>query len=114
MQKFQDWVEKKKITESSFHNPMTSQKLGGNPFFSGLIKLQRGLQKGELDSGYMGSSIVANRFGLSQEEIEAMLKHKIVINNDYDDGRRTDINVVRLKSFLSQMPGQSPQPRLGQ
>lgn len=106
---FNEWIVKRKLTESDLTNPMSGQSLGGHPFFSGMNKLQRGLQAGELSSGYTGGySVVANKFGLSPEETEEMLNRGLIARGQ--DGM--DINTHRLQMFLKQMPGQSPNPRV--
>jgi len=105
---FKDWAKKRDLAESDLHNPMSAQSLGGNPFISGLHKLQKGLQAGELSSGFTGHSVVAGKFGLSPEETQEMLKRGVLARGQ--DG--VDVNTRRLQMFLKQMPGQSPNPRI--
>lgn len=105
---FKEWVEKRNVAESDLHNPMSGQSLGGNPFISGLHKLQRGLQNGELASGYTGHSVAGSKFGLSPEETQEMLRRGLLARGQ--DG--IDVNTQRLQMFLKQLPGQSPNPRI--
>lgn len=106
---FREWSEKRDILESDINNSMSGQSLGGNPFISGLMKLQRGLQAGEVSGGYVGGyGVIGNKFGLSSEEMDEILKYKILVRGQ--DGM--DINTDRLQMFLKQMPGQSPNPRV--
>jgi len=106
---FREWSEKRGFSESDINNPMSGQSLGGNPFISGLNKLQKGLRAGEVSNGYTGGySVIANKFGLSPEEIEEMLNRGLIAKGQ--DGM--DINTERLQMFLRQMPGQSPNPRV--
>jgi hypothetical protein len=106
---FQDWMERRILSESEFNNPMTTQNFGGNPFVSGLHKLQKGLQGGLVANGnYQGHSVLANQFGLSPEETQEMLRFNIIVRGQ--DG--TNVNTQRLQMFLKQMPGQTPNPRI--
>ena len=106
---FKDWAEKRHLAESEINNPISGQSLGGSPFISGLHKLQKGLRAGEVSNGYTGGySVIANKFGLSPEEIEEMLNRGLIAKGQ--DGM--DINTRRLQMFLKQMPGQSPNPRV--
>lgn len=105
---FKDWVAKRDLAESDIHNSLSTQSLGGNPFISGLNKLQKGLQGGELSGGFTGHGVAGNKFGLSPEETQEMLRRGLLARGQ--DG--VDINTARLQMFLKQMPGQSPNPRI--
>lgn len=105
---FKDWVAKRDLSESDLHNSLSTQSLGGNPFISGLNKLQKGLQGGELSGGFTGHSVAGNKFGLSPEETQEMLKRGVFARGQ--DG--IDINTQRLQGFLKQLPGQSQNPRI--
>lgn len=109
MIKFSEWFEKRVVLESDINNSMSGQSLGGNAFISGLNKLQRGLQAGEVSRGYVGGyGVIGNKFGLSSKEMDEILKYKVLVRGQ--DGM--DISIDRLQMFLKQLPGQSPNPRV--
>lgn len=105
---FREWAKKRDLAESDLHNPMSTQSIGGNPFISGLHKLQKGLQGGELSGGFTGHSVAGSKFGLSPEETQEMLKRGLLARGQ----NGVDVNTQRLQMFLKQMPGQSPNPRI--
>jgi len=105
MQKFNDWLEKR-LLESDWQNPAAQQSLGGSSIMSGLEKITRGLRKGLYPDGYTDISVLANHFGLSEEELSAIWKLKILTKNGNGQG----IDVQRLQTLQRQLnPGQSSQ-----
>ena len=98
---FSEWLSKR-LVESDVRNPGEVTSLGGSPLSSGLEKLTRGLRSGKLDRGYTDFGIIAQVFGLSEEEIQELMKFKVVIN------RGKDIDVKKLQNLQRQLnPGQS-------
>ena len=86
MNTFKRWLE------SQFDNPRTNVKYGVDPLASACQKLTIGIGKeGKLTNGYTGPSVLANIFGLSQEELQVAMQRGIVKNGD--------VNVAKLQQF---------------
>lgn len=96
--KFQEWLTNiKEDVHPDFYdpakNPLKNMKLGGNPLISGVNKLSKGLKEGKVTSGYTGGfSVIADVFGLSDEEIQQMIRSKIVKREQ--DGWYIDTNIL--------------------
>ena len=100
---FSEWLSKR-LAESDVPNPGADMSLGSTPVVSGLEKLTRGLRAGKYDSGYTSFSVLAQHFGLSNEEVQALMKMKVIVNFG------KDIDIQRLQILQRQMnPGQSSQ-----
>ena len=95
---FNKWLEKRNITEAA-----------GNDFFNALTTLQKAMQDGKVVGGYPGgASVLARVAGLSPEQAQILQQQNIITRGA--DG--AEVNPQRLQMFLSQIPGQSPTPRI--
>ena len=99
---FNEWIEKRSITEGVPAGWKPSASIGSDPLRSALEKIVRGLKAGHLDQGYTDSGVIKITFGLNDDELQR-LKNIKLIGPSQDYG--WDINKDRLSSVYKQISG---------
>jgi hypothetical protein len=107
---FNEWLEKRNITEGIPVGWSPSPSIGGNPLRSALEKMVRGLSSGQLDHGYVDGGAVKLSFGLDDRELQYLKNLKLIVPSQ-ESG--VEIDRTKLTSYYDQIRnGSSGKPQM--